>query len=342
MTSTADKQAELRVRPESSSTVSLQAMRAAAAALEGVAVRTPLRSVPALHQITGVPVALKCEQLQPIGAFKIRGAYTAISQIPAEARGRGVITYSSGNHGQAVAFAARQLGIRAVVVMPQRAPAIKVEGVRHLGGEVVIEGNSSQQRYERASRIAQDEGLTMVPPFESLDVIAGQGTCGLEILEDAPDVETILVPVGGGGLIAGIASAVAALRPEVEVIGVEPAGAPKLSRALEAGRPITLENTESIADGLLPLSIGTIPFGILSGVVRTVVQLTEDEILAGLRFLHREAGLTAEPSGAVTTAALLSRRVRPKGPTVAVLSGGNIDPAVFQRLVTSSPSSGQA
>jgi threonine dehydratase len=332
MTSAADKQAGTRVRPESSSAVSLQEMRAAAKALEGVAARTPLRPVPALQQITGVPVALKCEQLQPIGAFKIRGAYTAISRIPSEARARGVITYSSGNHGQAVAFAASRLGLRAVVVMPQRAPAIKVDGVRRLGGEVVIEGNSSAERYERARLIAMEEGLTMVPPFESLDVIAGQGTCGLEILEDAPDVETILVPVGGGGLIAGIVAAVAALRPEVEVIGVEPTGAPKLSRALEAGRPVALERTESIADGLLPLSIGKIPFGIISGMVRTVVQVTEDEIVAGLRFLHENA-LTVEPSGAVTTAALLSGRVRPKGPTVAVLSGGNIEPARLQRLI---------
>jgi threonine dehydratase len=147
--------------------------------------------------------------------------------------------------------------------------------------------------------------------------------------------------VGGGGLIAGIAAAVAALRPDVEVIGVEPAGAPKLSRALEAGRPVTLQHTESIADGLLPLSIGTIPFGILSGVVRTVVQLTEEEIVTGLRFLHREAGLSAEPSGAVTTAALLTQRIRPKGPTVAVLSGGNIDPALLERLVAAGPDSGQ-
>jgi threonine dehydratase len=342
MTSTADKQAELPVRPEPSSTVSLQEIRAAAKALEGLVVRTPLHPVPALRQHTGVPVALKCEQLQPTGAFKLRGAYTATLRIPLEARGRGVITYSSGNHGQAVAFAARQLGIRAVVVMPERAPAIKVEGVRRLGGEVVIAGNATPERYERARRIALEEGLTMVPPFESLDVIAGQGTCGLEILEDAPDVETILVPVGGGGLIAGIAAAVSALRPEVQVIGVEPVGAPKLSRALEAGHPVALEQTESIADGLLPLSIGTIPFSIISRVVRNVVQLTEEEILAGLRFLYREAGLTAEPSGAVTTAALLSQRVRPKGPTVAVVSGGNIDPALLQRLLSPSADPGSA
>lgn len=331
MTSTADKQAEPGVRSEPSFPELLQEMRAAARALDGVAIRTPLHPIPALGQIAGVPVALKCEHLQPIGAFKIRGAYTAISRIAPEARARGVITYSSGNHGQAVAYAARLLGIRSVVVMPQRAPAIKVDGVRRLGGEVVIEGNSSQQRYERARQIAAEEGLVMVPPFESLDVIAGQGTCGLEILEDAPDVETILVPVGGGGLIAGIAAAVAAVRPTVEVIGVEPAGAPKLSRALEAGEPVMLEHTESLADGLLPLSIGKIPFSVIAGIVRNVVQLSEAEIMAGLRFLHGE-GLAAEPSGAVTTAALLTQRLRPRGPTVAVLSGGNIDPALLQRL----------
>lgn len=333
MTSAADRRAESRVHSEPGPAVPLEALRAAAKALDGVALRTPLQTIPALDRIAGVPVALKCEQLQPVGAFKIRGAYTAISRIPPMARARGVITYSSGNHGQAVAFAAKQLGIRAVVVMPERAPSVKVEGVRRLGGEVVIAGNSSVERYDRARRMAEDEGLTMVPPFESLDVIAGQGTCGLEILEDAPDVETILVPVGGGGLIAGISAAVTALKPEVQVIGVEPEGAPKLARALEAGHPVQLDHTESLADGLLPLSIGHIPYSILSNVVHMSVQLTEDEIVGGMRFLYREAGLAVEPSGAVTTAALLSGRVRPSGPTVAVLSGGNVDPGLLQRLV---------
>jgi threonine dehydratase len=333
MTSAADKQAEPPVHPDPGPVVSLQALRAAAKGLVGVAVRTPLRPLPALGRIAGVPVALKCEHLQPAGAFKIRGAYTAISRIPPEIRSRGVITYSSGNHGQAVAYAARQLGIRAVVVMPERAPAVKVEGVRRLGGEVVISGNSSADRYEQACRIAEAEGLAMVPPYESLDVISGQGTCGLEILEDAPDVAAILVPVGGGGLIAGIAAAMAALKPEVEVVGVEPAGAAKLSRALEAGTPVQLDRTESMADGLLPLSIGHIPFSVLSGIVHSSVQLTEEEITAGVRFLYHEAGLSVEPSGAVTTAALLSQRVRPSGPTVAVVSGGNVDPDLLRRLV---------
>jgi threonine dehydratase len=320
---------------EPNAAVSLEALRAAAHELRGVAIETPLELVRPLEARVGVPVFLKCEQLQPIGAFKVRGAYTAVSRIPAELRSRGVITYSSGNHGQAVAFAARRLGVRAVVVMPERAPGIKVEGVRRLGGEVVIAGNSSAERYRQARRMADEQGLVMVPPFESLDVIAGQGTCGLEIIQQCPQVETILVPVGGGGLIAGIVAAVAELKPSVEIIGVEPVGAPKLARALEAGRPVKLEHTESIADGLLPLAIGEIPFSIISGRVRTSVLVEEAEIVAALRYLYREADLTVEPSGAVTTAALLSGRVRPAGPTVAVLSGGNVDPALFQSLAQS-------
>jgi threonine dehydratase len=224
------------------------------------------------------------------------------------------------------------LGIRAVVVMPQRAPAIKVAGVKRLGGEVVIAGNSSAERYDQACRMAEEQGLAMIPPYESLDVIAGQATCGLEILDDYPDVETILVPVGGGGLIAGISAAVAALKPGVRVVGIEPVGAPKLARALEAGQPVVLDHTESVADGLLPLAVGRVPFAVLSGIVREAVQVTEPEIVDGVRFLHREAGLKVEPSGAVTTAAILSRRTTLNGPTVAVVSGGNVDPELFQRL----------
>ncbi|MFL5472632.1 MAG: threonine/serine dehydratase [Gemmatimonadales bacterium] len=335
MTSAADRWADPQADSPPSSTVSLAALRAAAEGLQGVAVKTPLLRIPDLDAQCGVPVFLKGEHLQPVGAFKVRGAYTAASRIPAELRARGLITYSSGNHGQAVAWAARRLNTRAVVVMPERAPAVKVEGVRRLGGDVIIAGNSSAERYTKAQQMVEEQGLIMVPPFESLEVIAGQGTCGLEIIEQCPEVQTILVPVGGGGLIAGIASATAALKPEVQVIGVEPVGAPKLARALEAGRPVKLDHTESLADGLLPLSIGTIPFGILSGIVRQSVLVEEAEIEEGLRFLYRRGQLSVEPSGAVTTAAILAGRVRLSGPTVAVISGGNVDPAVFQRLVQS-------
>ena len=333
MTPAADRWTDPRADSPPRSVVSLAALRAAAEGLQGVAVETPLLRIPSLDAQCGVPIFLKGEHLQPMGAFKVRGAYTAASRIPAELRARGLITYSSGNHGQAVAFVARRLDTRAVVVMPERAPAVKVEGVRRLGGEVIIAGNSSTERYTKAQQMVEEQGFIMVPPFESLDVIAGQGTCGLEIMERCPEVETILVPVGGGGLIAGIAAAAAALKPEVQVIGVEPARAPKLARALEAGRPVKLDHTESLADGLLPLSIGTIPFGILSGIVRQSVLVDESEIVEALRFLYHQGGLSVEPSGAVTTAALLTGRVRLSGPTVAVISGGNVEPAVFQRLV---------
>jgi threonine dehydratase len=323
-------------------TVPLEALRSAAKGLEGIAVRTPLLKAPALSDLVGATVALKCEHLQPIGAFKIRGAFTAISRIAPELRSRGVITYSSGNHGQAVAYSARLLGIQAVVVMPERAPAIKVQGVKRYGGEVVIAGNSSAERYRQACAIAEERGLAMVPPYESLDVIAGQGTCGLEILEEWPEVETILVPVGGGGLIAGIAAAVNALKPSVRVIGAEPAGAPKLARALQAGKPVKLERTDSLADGLLPLSVGELPFAVLSDMVRESILVSEDEIAAAVRFLFHTMGLSPEPSGAVTTAALLSGRLSISGPTAAVVSGGNVDPDLLKRLVGNSTGSEKA
>jgi threonine dehydratase len=335
MTSAADRWADLspRIGSNPRAALPLEALRSAARGLEGVAVLTPLIDMPALSAHLGVPVAAKCEHLQPVGAFKIRGAYTAVSRIPSGVRARGVITYSSGNHGQAVAFAARLLGIQAVVVMPERAPAIKVEGVRRQGAEVVFAGNSSAERQARAVALAEERGLSMVPPYDSLDVIAGQGTCGLEILEARPEVETILVPVGGGGLIAGIAAAVAAVKPSVKVVGVEPVSAAKLARALEAGHPTKLELSASLADGLLPLSIGELPFAVLSSVVREAVQVSEDEIASAVRYLYDELELVTEPSGAVTTAALLNGHVRPTGPTVVVISGGNVDPELFRRLV---------
>jgi threonine dehydratase len=313
--------------------VSLESVREAARGLEGVAVRTPLIDAPVLARVVGAPVALKGEHLQPVSAFKIRGAYTAISRLSAADRARGVITYSSGNHGQAVAYAAARLGIRAIVVMPDHAPAIKVDGVKRHGGEVRMGGPTSATRREKAEAIAQSEGLTIIPPFDDLDVIAGQATCSLEILEQAPDVTTLLVPVGGGGLLAGACIVVAALRPDIRVVGVEPAGAAKLAAAMAAGRPVPLDRTESIADGLLPLAIGSLTFPIIRPVVADTVQVTDAQISEAVRVLSRECGVRAEPSGAATAAAILSGTVQPAGPTVAIVSGGNVDPTLFQRLV---------
>jgi threonine dehydratase len=278
-------------------------------------------------------VRIKCEQLQPVGAFKLRGAYTALARL-GDRRHRGVVTSSSGNHGLALAWSARAFGVRAVVVMPEAAAQVKVDAVRRYGGEVVFAGRTrSPEQTARAEALAAAEGLALVPPFDHPDIIAGQATCGLEILEDAPDVEVILVPVGGGGLLAGIAAAVAALKPSVRVIGVEPEGAAKLWAALAHGQPIRLEHTESIADGLLTGAIGQVPWSVLQGVVREAVRVTEVEIGLAVRHLYQQAHLTIEPSGAVTTAALLAGRVQADRPLVAVATGGNVDPVLFHRLV---------
>jgi len=319
---------------EVSTIVSLESIRDAATLIEGVAVRTPLKEHPQLSRELGVRVLLKCENLQPVGAFKLRGAYTAIARLPEAVRARGVITYSSGNHGLAVTYAADLLGIKAVIVMPETAPRIKVEGVKKRGGEVVLAGTTSTQRKLKAEEIVAEQGYVMIPPFEHADVIAGQGTCGLEILEQLPEVATILVPVGGGGLLAGIATAIAALKPSVRVIGVEPAGAAKLAAALAASHPVTLDKTGSIADGLLPLSIGSLPFAQMRDQVHESVQVSDDDIVKAMRYLHQDIHMRVEPSGAATTAALIARVVPDlQGPVVAVVSGGNVDADLFGRLV---------
>lgn len=319
--------------PQATLQVPIEAVREAARGLVGVAVRTPLLEVPSLTALLGVSVLLKCEFQQPVGAFKLRGAYTAIRRLAPADRARGVITYSSGNHGLAVAYAARLHGVPAVIVMPETAPKVKVDGIRRYGGEVVFAGSRSVDRKLRAEEVASRRGLMMIPPFDHPDVIAGQATCGLEIIEQRPDVDTILVPVGGGGLLAGICTAVAAMMPAVRVVAVEPEGAAKLAAALAAGAPVALERTQSLADGLLPLSVGELTFPLIRDVVTDAVQVSEDEIAAAVRLLHRELGLTVEPSGAVTAAALLAGRMRPAGPVVAVATGGNVDPELFQRLV---------
>ncbi|NOT07266.1 MAG: threonine/serine dehydratase [Gemmatimonadales bacterium] len=307
------------------------ALRAAAAALAGVAVRTPLVEAPGLSRRLGVPVWLKCEMWQPIGAFKVRGAWTAVTRMPEALRARGVIAHSSGNHGRAVAWVARRLGVRALIVMNDNAPPLKVEAVRAEGAEVVL-----VDRYKRlatANELAARESLSMVPPFEHEDVILGQGTCALEILDDIPDLSALISPVGGGGLIAGCCLAAEALGHPVEVVGAEPVGAAKLTAALAAGRPTALASTASIADGLLPVSVGEIPWSRIGQRVQRAVRISEDGIARAVRFLFHDMGLRVEPSGAVSVAALLEGGFRPTGPVAAILSGGNVDPDLFARLI---------
>jgi threonine dehydratase len=311
--------------------VTLDSIREAATGLVGVAVRTALQPVPALAEVAGFPVYLKLESQQPTGAFKLRGAWTAVRRLPEAARRRGVITFSSGNHGQALAYAARRLGIRAVVVMPETAPPLKIAGVEKWGGEVVLAGTTSDQRRARAEEIVAREGLTMVPPFDHPDIIAGQGTVGLEIFEDLPDVTDVAVQVGGGGLLAGITTALAAVRPEARVTAVEPEGAPKMQAALAKGAVVRLPSTHSIADGLLPVAVGELPLALVRGRV-TAVTVSDDAIADATVWLQRSCGVLAEPSGAATTAALRAGRFRPSGPTVLVVSGGNVDPAFVKQL----------
>jgi len=302
--------------------VTAEDVREAAAGLVGVTVRTPLRFVAPLNAY------LKLENLQPVGAFKLRGAYNAIRRLPDAARQHGVITYSSGNHGQAVAYAAQLLGVRAVIVMPETAPAVKVAGVKKWGGEVVVAGRTSEDRQARAEEIAVREGLAVVPPFDHPDIVAGQATIGLEIAEQLPDAATVVAPVGGGGLIAGVVTGLAAAGSSARVWGVEPVGAPKLQRSLAAGHPVRLERTASIADGLITLTVGAIPFAQITAQrdhVAGVALVDEDALREAVRFLARECRLTVEPSGAATTAAVRSGALRPVPPTVLVVSGGNVD-----------------
>jgi len=307
--------------------VTLQDIQDAAAGLRGVARRTPLVYVEELG------AHLKLENEQPIGAFKIRGAYNAIRKLPDAARQRGVITYSSGNHGQAVAYAAKQFGVRAVVTMPETAPAVKIAGVKQWGGEVVFAGRTSEDRRIKAEAIAAQEGLAIVPPFDHADIVAGQATVALEIVEQLPEVETVVVPVGGGGLISGVVAGLAAAQSKAVVWGVEPAGAPKLHRSLAAGKVVRLERTGSIADGLITLNIGQIPFAELTrerGRIRGVVLVEDDSIRAAVQFLWRTCGLAIEPSGAATTAALLAGAVPRSRTTVLVVSGGNVDRSLLE------------
>ncbi|MDH3290572.1 MAG: threonine/serine dehydratase [Gemmatimonadota bacterium] len=311
--------------------VTVDDIREAARGIVGVAARTPLQHVPQLSEAAGVPVYLKLENQQPTGAFKLRGAWTFVRQLDPESRRRGVITYSSGNHGQAVAFAAQRVGARAVVVMPETAPATKIEGVKRWDGEVVFAGRTSEDRYRKALAMAEAEGLTIIPPYDHPAIIAGQGTTGLEIAEELPEIAHVAVPVGGGGLIAGITTALRAIRPEARVTGVEPEGAAALHAALAAGHPVRLERTASMADGLLPLAVGTLTFAHVRDVV-DAVRVPEEAIAEATVWLHREVGVTAEPSGAVTTAALRTGALVPHGPTVLVVSGGNVDLAMVNSL----------
>ena len=313
--------------------VGLTEIEAAARRLAGVAVLTPLLPADALSDATGAHVRLKCENLQRAGSFKIRGAHNFVSQLSDDQVSSGLITYSSGNHAQAVALAGKLRGVQVVVVMPTTAPKVKRDGVERLGAEIEYEGTTSVERMARAEEIAEERGLVIVPPFDHRHIIAGQGTVGLEIAREWPDVDLVLAPIGGGGLASGIAASVKRLLPGAQVIGVEPKGAASMRKALDEGHPAILEEIDTIADGLAPVIAGELTYEHARDLMDDVVTVDDDAIREATAWLVSRRKLVVEYSGAATTAALLSKAVDVEGRAVAVVvSGGNLDPSLLAGL----------
>jgi threonine dehydratase len=307
--------------------------------IRGVATRTRLIEInlPGQASGDGRRLLLKPENQQPIGAFKLRGAYNKVASLSEDDRKRGVITYSSGNHAQGVAYAARALNVKSVIVMPANAPAIKREATAALGAEIVLVGPGSAERQLKAEELAEAHGYVIVPPYNDEQIIAGQGTIGLEILEDLPEVEAVFAPVGGGGMISGVATAIKLSKPSVKIIGVEPALAADAQASLRAGRIVQFpadEVSQTIADGLRTQSVGPINFEHIRRYVDDIVTVTEDEIREAVALLAANPNTVAEPSGAVAVAGFLFRRDQlPKTKlNVAIISGGNIDPKVLEEL----------
>lgn len=314
--------------------ITLKDIQEARALLRGVAVRTPLVDC----KVDGRQLLVKPENLQPIGSFKLRGAFNKISSLTGEQRKRGVVAHSSGNHAQGVAYAARALDVKATIVMPRTAPAVKLEATRALGAEIVLVGPASEERIRRAEELEKERGLVPVPPYNDEKIIAGQGTIGLEILEDREAPDLILVPIGGGGLISGIATAIKESRSGTKIVGVEPEFAADAQASFRTGSIQSVSGEDAartMADGLRSQSIGPINFEHIRRYVDAIVTVTEDEIRQAMRRLLFSARIVAEPSGAVTTAAALfhSSEIGASGTTVAVVSGGNVDPALLSEIV---------
>jgi threonine dehydratase len=314
--------------------VTLDDVRAAAAGLAGVAHRTPVLTSRTLDEATGATVFCKAECLQRGGAFKLRGAYTMISRLPPEERSRGVVAYSSGNHAQAVAIAAGLVGAPATILMPEDAPAAKVAATRGYGAEVVTYDRYHEDRERLGRELAAERGLSLVPPYENPDVIAGQGSVALELVEEHPRLDALLVPVGGGGLIAGCATAAKALEPGIRVIGVEPEAGDDTRRSLAAGERVRIEVPRTIADGQQAEIPGELTFSINRRLLDAVEVVSDAEIVTALRFAFDRMKLVLEPSGASALAALLAGRVRLPGKRVGVvLSGGNVGADRFAELI---------
>ena len=327
------------------SLVSIDEIRAAAARIANIAFKTPLVRAPfpgVAGRGTDREIWLKAESLQPIGAFKIRGAANKILQLSPEQIARGVITYSSGNHAQGVAYAAREVGAKAVIVMPSNAPAVKRAATLALGAEIVDVGLASSERLAKAEELVREHGYVVIPPYDDEQIIAGQGTCGLEIIEELPDADLVLSPVSGGGLLSGVATAVKQLNPKTKVFGIEPELAGDTAESFRTGAIVTWSaelTSRTIADGLRTQSVGQRNFAHIQAFVDGIVTVTEVEIRAAMRAIVATTRLVPEPSGAVTTAALLfhANELPHYKKAVAIVSGGNVDPALLAEVLTEYP-----
>jgi len=327
------------------SLVSIDEIRAAAARIANIAFKTPLVRAPfpgVAGRGTDREIWLKAESLQPIGAFKIRGAANKILQLSPEQIARGVITYSSGNHAQGVAYAAREVGAKAVIVMPSNAPAVKRAATLALGAEIVDVGLASSERLAKAEELVREHGYVVIPPYDDEQIIAGQGTCGLEIIEELPDADLVLSPVSGGGLLSGVATAVKQLNPKTKVFGIEPELAGDTAESFRTGSIVTWSaelTSRTIADGLRTQSVGQRNFAHIQAFVDGIVTVTEVEIRAAMRAIVATTRLVPEPSGAVTTAALLfhANELPHYKKAVAIVSGGNVDPALLAEVLTEYP-----
>jgi threonine dehydratase len=315
------------------STVTLEQIEHARDRLRGTALVTPMEGSRWLSSITGTDVYLKCENLQRTGSFKIRGAYLRISNLTPEERAHGVVAASAGNHAQGVALAANLLGIKSTVFMPYGAPIPKENATRGYGADVRFAGHTIDEALIEARAFADETGAILIHPFDHVDIVAGQGTCGLEIIEQVPDVKTILVPTGGGGLVAGVATAVKAARPGVSVIGVQAESAAAYPQSLRSGRPTPLESMATMADGIAVGCPGEVPFAAIQQHVDEVRTVSEESLSTALLALMERAKVVVEPAGAAAVAALLDTPHAFAGPVVAVLSGGNIDPLLLMRVI---------
>lgn len=312
--------------------IGLADVQSAARRLEGVAHRTPVFTSRTLDELVCARVHLKAESFQRGGAFKFRGAYNKLASLPSDVLARGVLAFSSGNHAQAVAIAARLLGTTATIVMPEDAPPAKLDATRGYGAEIVPYDRWTESREEIGAQLSEERSLVLVKPYDDPLVMAGQGTAALELLDDVPDLDLLITPLGGGGLIAGCATAAKGLRPQIRVVGVEPAGGDDTARSLAAGERVRIDVPRTIADGLQATEPGELTFAVNRKLVDEVVTVSDDEILAAMAFLFDRLKLVVEPSGAVGVAALLTARARGERVGV-VLSGGNVGVERFAELL---------